>query len=88
MHVKLFSALSWLKYSFQQYSYFNTIILALRSRGRGRKAADEEEEAVPGDVVMENISKSRDVLQQSDDIRMADMDISDEGKRKHLHVQS
>ncbi|XP_056302529.1 U4/U6.U5 tri-snRNP-associated protein 1 [Danio aesculapii] len=51
-----------------------------RSRGRGRKAADddEEEEAVPGNVFMENISKSRDVLQQSDDIRMADMDISDE----------
>uniref|UniRef100_A0A672LFA0 Spliceosome associated factor 1, recruiter of U4/U6.U5 tri-snRNP n=1 Tax=Sinocyclocheilus grahami TaxID=75366 RepID=A0A672LFA0_SINGR len=36
-----------------------------RSRGRGRKHANEEEGA-------------NDVLQQSDDIRMADMDISDD----------
>ncbi|XP_016428691.1 U4/U6.U5 tri-snRNP-associated protein 1-like [Sinocyclocheilus rhinocerous] len=49
-----------------------------RSRGRGRKHADEEEGAELGDVAMETSSKANDVLQQSDDIRMADMDISDD----------
>ncbi|XP_073680732.1 U4/U6.U5 tri-snRNP-associated protein 1 [Garra rufa] len=48
-----------------------------RSRGRGRKQ-DEEEGVEPGDVAMETISKASDILQQSDDIRMADMDISDD----------
>lgn len=37
--------------------------------------------AEPGYVALETSSKPRDVLQQSDDIRMADMDISDEGNR-------
>uniref|UniRef100_A0A8C1WF25 Spliceosome associated factor 1, recruiter of U4/U6.U5 tri-snRNP n=1 Tax=Cyprinus carpio TaxID=7962 RepID=A0A8C1WF25_CYPCA len=49
-----------------------------RSRGRGRKQADEEEGAELGDVAVETSSKASDVLQQSDDIRMADMDISDD----------
>ncbi|XP_056117949.1 U4/U6.U5 tri-snRNP-associated protein 1 [Rhinichthys klamathensis goyatoka] len=50
-----------------------------RSRGRGRRQDEEEEEgAEPGYVALETSSKPRDVLQQSDDIRMADMDISDE----------
>ncbi|XP_016109207.1 U4/U6.U5 tri-snRNP-associated protein 1 [Sinocyclocheilus grahami] len=49
-----------------------------RSRGRGRKHANEEEGAELGDVAMETSSKANDVLQQSDDIRMADMDISDD----------
>ncbi|XP_077089466.1 U4/U6.U5 tri-snRNP-associated protein 1 [Siphateles boraxobius] len=48
-----------------------------RSRGRGRRQ-DEEEGAEPGYVALETSSKPRDVLQQSDDIRMADMEISDE----------
>ncbi|KAL1252865.1 hypothetical protein QQF64_017558 [Cirrhinus molitorella] len=48
-----------------------------RSRGRGRKQADEEG-AELGAVAMETSSKASDVLQQSDDIRMADMDISDD----------
>lgn len=49
-----------------------------RSRGRGRKQADKEEGAEPGDIAIETSSKASDVLQQSDDIRMADMDISDD----------
>ncbi|KAF4098476.1 U4/U6.U5 tri-snRNP-associated protein 1 [Onychostoma macrolepis] len=49
-----------------------------RSRGRGRKQADKEERAEPGDIAIETSSKASDVLQQSDDIRMADMDISDD----------
>ncbi|XP_052444037.1 U4/U6.U5 tri-snRNP-associated protein 1 [Carassius gibelio] len=49
-----------------------------RSRGRGRKQADEEERAELGEVSVEASSKASDVLQQSDDIRMADMDISDD----------
>ncbi|XDV38889.1 hypothetical protein PO909_008213 [Leuciscus waleckii] len=51
-----------------------------RSRGRGRRQDEEEEGegAEPGYVALETSSKPRDVLQQSDDIRMADMDISDE----------
>ncbi|XP_042566881.1 U4/U6.U5 tri-snRNP-associated protein 1 [Cyprinus carpio] len=49
-----------------------------RSRGRGRKQADEEERAEHGDVAKETSSKASDVLQQSDDIRMADMEISDD----------
>ncbi|KAG1940533.1 U4/U6.U5 tri-snRNP-associated protein 1 [Pimephales promelas] len=50
-----------------------------RSRGRGRRQDEQEEEgAEPGHVSLESSSKPRDVLQQSDDIRMADMDISDE----------
>ncbi|KTF78287.1 hypothetical protein cypCar_00011757 [Cyprinus carpio] len=49
-----------------------------RSRGRGRKQADEEEGAELGDVAVESSSKASDVLQQSDDIRMADMEISDD----------
>ncbi|KAK2872802.1 hypothetical protein Q8A67_022699 [Cirrhinus molitorella] len=48
-----------------------------RSRGRGRKQADEEG-AELGAVAMETSSKASDVLQQSDDVRMADMDISDD----------
>ncbi|TRY54150.1 hypothetical protein DNTS_034832 [Danionella cerebrum] len=52
-----------------------------RSRGRGRKTG--EEEVVGGEsettiVRMEDISGGRDVPRQSDDVRMADMDISDE----------
>ncbi|KTF84196.1 hypothetical protein cypCar_00031443 [Cyprinus carpio] len=57
-----------------------------RSRGRGRKQADEEERVEHGGVAKETSSKAGDVLQQSDDIRMADMDISDDGKREHFHV--
>uniref|UniRef100_A0A8C2K6L3 Spliceosome associated factor 1, recruiter of U4/U6.U5 tri-snRNP n=1 Tax=Cyprinus carpio TaxID=7962 RepID=A0A8C2K6L3_CYPCA len=49
-----------------------------RSRGRGRKQADEEEQVEHGGVAKETSSKAGDVLQQSDDIRMADMDISDD----------
>ncbi|XP_016377002.1 U4/U6.U5 tri-snRNP-associated protein 1-like [Sinocyclocheilus rhinocerous] len=49
-----------------------------RSRGRGRKQADEKEGVEHGGVAMETSSKASDVLQQSDDIRMADMDISDD----------
>uniref|UniRef100_A0A8C2B1M1 Spliceosome associated factor 1, recruiter of U4/U6.U5 tri-snRNP n=1 Tax=Cyprinus carpio TaxID=7962 RepID=A0A8C2B1M1_CYPCA len=49
-----------------------------RSRGRGRKQADEEERVEHGGVAKETSSKAGDVLQQSDDIRMADMDISDD----------
>lgn len=50
-----------------------------RSRGRGRRQDEEEEEgAETGYVALETSTKPRDVLQQSDDIRMADMDISDE----------
>lgn len=49
-----------------------------RSRGRGRKQAEKEEGAEPGDIAIETSSKAIDVLQQSDDIRMADMDISDD----------
>lgn len=68
-------------------NYFNPKpVLALRSRGRGRKQADEEEGAELGDVAVETSSKASDVLQQSDDIRMADMDISDDGKRELFHV--
>ncbi|XP_052393027.1 U4/U6.U5 tri-snRNP-associated protein 1 [Carassius gibelio] len=48
-----------------------------RSRGRGRKQADEEG-VEHGGVAKETSSKVSDVLQQSDDIRMADMDISDD----------
>lgn len=49
-----------------------------RSRGRGRRQVeeDEEEEDFPKDDG--SSSKVVDVIQQSDDIRMADMDISDE----------
>lgn len=36
----------------------------------------------PRDVAIETISKASDVLQKSDDIRMADMDISDDGERE------
>ncbi|XP_051733386.1 U4/U6.U5 tri-snRNP-associated protein 1 [Ctenopharyngodon idella] len=49
-----------------------------RSRGRGRKQEDQEEGAEPGNVAVQTISKLSDVLQRSDDIRMADMDISDD----------
>uniref|UniRef100_A0A8B9KDX3 Spliceosome associated factor 1, recruiter of U4/U6.U5 tri-snRNP n=1 Tax=Astyanax mexicanus TaxID=7994 RepID=A0A8B9KDX3_ASTMX len=51
-----------------------------RSRGRGRRQLkeDEDEEDFPKDEG--SSSKVVDVIQQSDDIRMADMDISDEGK--------
>lgn len=50
-----------------------------RSRGRGRRQQEEEEEgAEPGYAAIETSSKPTDVLQQSDDIRMADMDFSDE----------
>ncbi|KAI2651284.1 U4 tri-snRNP-associated 1 [Labeo rohita] len=48
-----------------------------RSRGRGKKQ-DEEQGVEPRDVAIETISKASDVLQKSDDIRMADMDISDD----------
>ncbi|XP_051536658.1 U4/U6.U5 tri-snRNP-associated protein 1-like [Myxocyprinus asiaticus] len=48
-----------------------------RSRGRGRRQADEEGEE-PEDVEVGTSSKANDVLQQSDDIRMADMDISED----------
>lgn len=62
------------------HSYFNSKpVLALRSRGRGRKQADKEKGAELGDIPIETSSKASDVLQQSDDIRMADMDISDDG---------
>ncbi|KAG9265869.1 U4/U6.U5 tri-snRNP-associated protein 1 [Astyanax mexicanus] len=49
-----------------------------RSRGRGRRQLkeDEDEEDFPKDEG--SSSKVVDVIQQSDDIRMADMDISDE----------
>ncbi|XP_066502064.1 U4/U6.U5 tri-snRNP-associated protein 1 [Hoplias malabaricus] len=49
-----------------------------RSRGRGKKQVDGEvvEEDIPKDE--NSSSKLADVLQHSDDIRMADMDISDE----------
>lgn len=49
-----------------------------RSRGRGRKQADKEEGAEPEHIAIERSSKASDVVQQSDDIRMADMDISDD----------
>lgn len=49
-----------------------------RSRGRGRKQADKEKGVELGDIPIETSSKASDVLQQSDDIRMADMDISDD----------
>ncbi|XP_051956354.1 U4/U6.U5 tri-snRNP-associated protein 1 [Xyrauchen texanus] len=47
-----------------------------RSRGRGRRLADEEGEE-PEDVEVGTSSKAN-ALQQSDDIRMADMDISED----------
>ncbi|KAK9955540.1 hypothetical protein ABG768_015405 [Culter alburnus] len=49
-----------------------------RSRGRGRKQEDQEEGVEFGDVAVQTSSKLSDVLQKSDDIRMADMDISDD----------
>ncbi|KAI4887874.1 hypothetical protein NFI96_015083 [Prochilodus magdalenae] len=51
-----------------------------RSRGRGRRQMDEEgeEEVLAKDDDEGSSSQVPDVLQQSDDIRMADMDISDE----------
>ncbi|XP_071401689.1 U4/U6.U5 tri-snRNP-associated protein 1 [Centroberyx affinis] len=45
-----------------------------RSRGRGRKQMDEEGQEVKG----EESSSMQDAPQKSDDIRMAEMDISDE----------
>ncbi|XP_071756624.1 U4/U6.U5 tri-snRNP-associated protein 1 [Centroberyx gerrardi] len=45
-----------------------------RSRGRGRKQVDEEGQEVKG----EESSSMQDAPQKSDDIRMAEMDISDE----------
>ncbi|XP_051533580.1 U4/U6.U5 tri-snRNP-associated protein 1-like [Myxocyprinus asiaticus] len=48
-----------------------------RSRGRGKKQADEEGEE-PEDFDMGTSSKASDVLKQSDDVRMADMDISED----------
>lgn len=60
--------------------FFNQkLVLALRSRGRGRKQEDQEEGVEFGDVAVQTSSKLSDVLQKSDDIRMADMDISDDG---------
>ncbi|KAF4077310.1 hypothetical protein AMELA_G00206700 [Ameiurus melas] len=47
-----------------------------RSRGRGRKQVEETEEME--DSVKDAGSSKADTLQQSDDIRTADMDISDE----------
>ncbi|XP_048022172.1 U4/U6.U5 tri-snRNP-associated protein 1 [Megalobrama amblycephala] len=49
-----------------------------RSRGRGRKQEDQVEGVEFGDVAVQTSSKLSDVLQKSDDIRMADMDISDD----------
>lgn len=48
-----------------------------RSRGRGKKEADEEGEMLEN-VAMETSSRVNDVVQRSDDIRMADMDISED----------
>ncbi|XP_051960514.1 U4/U6.U5 tri-snRNP-associated protein 1-like [Xyrauchen texanus] len=48
-----------------------------RSRGRGKKQADEEGEDAE-DFDMGTSSKASDVLKQSDDVRMADMDISED----------
>lgn len=54
-------------------------LLSRRSRGRGRKQIEENEG-------MEDSSKdasgsNTDALPQSDDIRTADMDISDDGEK-------
>uniref|UniRef100_A0AAR2JY41 Spliceosome associated factor 1, recruiter of U4/U6.U5 tri-snRNP n=1 Tax=Pygocentrus nattereri TaxID=42514 RepID=A0AAR2JY41_PYGNA len=51
-----------------------------RTRGRGRRQVDEdgEEEDFTKEDDDSSSSKVADVLQQSDDIRMADMDISDD----------
>uniref|UniRef100_A0AAR2L4Y6 U4/U6.U5 tri-snRNP-associated protein 1 n=1 Tax=Pygocentrus nattereri TaxID=42514 RepID=A0AAR2L4Y6_PYGNA len=53
-----------------------------RTRGRGRRQVDEdgEEEDFTKEDDDSSSSKVADVLQQSDDIRMADMDISDDGE--------
>ncbi|KAI7796305.1 U4/U6.U5 tri-snRNP-associated protein 1, partial [Triplophysa rosa] len=48
-----------------------------RSRGRGRREADEEGKTLEN-VAMETTSRVNDVLLRSDDIRMADMDISED----------
>nr|XP_055036227.1 U4/U6.U5 tri-snRNP-associated protein 1 [Misgurnus anguillicaudatus] len=48
-----------------------------RTRGRGRREREEEEDE-PKSVAVETSSKATDVVLQSDDIRMADMDISDD----------
>lgn len=50
--------------------------LSFRIRGRGRKELDQEGQEGAG----EGSSAIKDVPQQSDDIRMADMDISDDGE--------
>ena len=49
-----------------------------RSRGRGRK--QEVVEALEGGAVTEGNSTAIDVPQQSDDVRTADMEMSDEGE--------
>ncbi|XP_056586569.1 U4/U6.U5 tri-snRNP-associated protein 1 isoform X2 [Triplophysa dalaica] len=48
-----------------------------RSRGRGRKEADEEGKTLEN-VALETPSRVTDVLLRSDDIRMADMEISED----------
>uniref|UniRef100_A0AAY4A0A0 U4/U6.U5 tri-snRNP-associated protein 1 n=1 Tax=Denticeps clupeoides TaxID=299321 RepID=A0AAY4A0A0_9TELE len=50
-----------------------------RSRGRGLRTAEEHNETVPMEEA--EISHATLSLQQSDDIRLADMDMSDDGKR-------
>lgn len=49
-----------------------------RSRGRGRRQVEEDDEME--DSSKDAGSSKADVLQQSDDIRTADMDISDDGE--------
>lgn len=55
------------------------VVLPSRSRGRGRKEADEEGKTLEN-VALETPSRVTDVLLRSDDIRMADMDISEDGE--------
>lgn len=49
-----------------------------RSRGRGRKQLEDGEEVKDS---LKDAGTKADPLQQSDDIRTADMDISDDGKK-------
>lgn len=50
----------------------------LRSRGQGRRQVEGDEEME--DSLKDASSSKTDALQQSDDIRTADMDISDDGE--------
>uniref|UniRef100_A0A4W4DX03 Uncharacterized protein n=1 Tax=Electrophorus electricus TaxID=8005 RepID=A0A4W4DX03_ELEEL len=51
-----------------------------RSRGRGRKQVDEDGDVQEPENDAGSSTKVADVLQHSDDIRTADMDISDDGE--------